>query len=1471
MDESSRAVDAVRLIWENGIGPDFVDDPRTPEFASAALAELIGRRRRISGILEEALQGADMGASQLAVDDTHGLLEVVQNADDQGASLIRFGMRTVAGSTQLLAAHNGETIDIRDVVAMLFAFVSTKRDDPEVTGKFGVGLKTLSRIASRLDVHCHPYHFSIHGSEIYEISPVDVDRFYSASSDDTLLVLWLKDDAYRYAVEEWASSWSAHDMLFLRSLKRFSWISLQDGLLEFTRELVERSSDADSAWQAGLRLKHIRATRLADVSEEREWIRFDAEAPVPGDLERALKATGDTTTVSVAVPSKPVNSVLYSGLPTKILLRLPYAIGAAFDPDTARGKIQQTKWNGWLWQRVTDLASSVAAHLLEALPSIAWQLIPASTETEVPADLWVQQRVEEMSALISKTVCDEDQKILLDGISVHLSEVSYEHKSLSGLLTISDYDVLAPAQHRLTQDARDEDGRWRLVLEGLEIGKCLDVSDALSLLAPYAKRPVDRNPAWFVQITAEALKADLKSELENYPCILVDGPMELSTPGANGPLYSAEPVHNVLASSLGLVRNLHNALLDGGTEGELVLDWLRTLGKLWHGADAMTVLEAIVHRGLAEPLELSDDDLIDLRDCIDEVEEPDEELLLRVGDSVLIDAYQWVDGRREYSKELARSVYLPPTISGGTEPWNKAAARTPGLKWAAPRYGRLLDPGDRHSRKSGTRRTFGRLGALTMFRLELQENYHRIDHPVPPSQTIAFHKFPHVTEYLRQDYISPDLESVVEDICEDTPTARFERGLALLEVLRRHWMRTLQRRQHCVAYRFYYQYRRLGDVPCTWLSKLADSPWLQSEDGRPARPRELTVRSILTEGLFGDEKSMFATGVTDDIERGLLSALGFQERPSASQVVDILRGVRDTGERIEWGAMRRYYAYLATLCPDSSDKVRQDTKIDDMTVGQIRGSFGIKSGAPGLIAQNGFWLAPSAVFKGRPIFGRRRRFVPDSDSYERLWNVLAIREPRVSDCVAVLEEIAHDGDAFTDASILTDTYRHLNDILSSAKTKDRILLMSVPLWTGSEWVTERPVYYIADETALRSLKSSHNVWEPPCSLEGMDAFVEALGVTLIPSESCAPTGIGLDAHSRGSSLRREFKADVEALKGFLAKNHPGAYRSIEFSWTALSDASLAVSPDLGLDISLLDGEQEFATTNAYIAHDSITIYLSDEDLLHDYNAGARVISQRFGSLENRQIVRLAWANPDVMGLGNSASIALADDLPEEENPLADLKAAIDQNMGLFVNSQRPTRKKKAGGPGKPPPAPRRLKSLEHMAIANVEIINPHASVGKRRKTQKTPPVQTPPDGPRVGERIPNGSAPMSYKPQEREKLALQVLKGVVRNNKAILKDFTHIAGLGADAGDDLGRLFEIKAHGGEIPDSVSVQPSQIKAAEKNPKDFYLAIVGGLEEGYETVVKLFARPLETLDWERGTTFKLSGIRSKQAIEVRINTG
>ena len=153
--EREQASRIVRDIWEGGIRSTSFEDPRTPEFAKAALSELVALLEKgVPGLLQEALEGADLSANQLAVDDTHGLLELVQNADDQRASRLRFGLRRKSSRRELLAAHDGDPITLSDIAAMCVAFVSTKRDDPGMTGKFGIGLKTLSRLADRFEVHC---------------------------------------------------------------------------------------------------------------------------------------------------------------------------------------------------------------------------------------------------------------------------------------------------------------------------------------------------------------------------------------------------------------------------------------------------------------------------------------------------------------------------------------------------------------------------------------------------------------------------------------------------------------------------------------------------------------------------------------------------------------------------------------------------------------------------------------------------------------------------------------------------------------------------------------------------------------------------------------------------------------------------------------------------------------------------------------------------------------------------------------------------------------------------------------------------------------------------------------------------------------------------------------------------------------------------------------------------------------------
>ncbi len=1394
-------------------------------------------------------------------------MELVQNANDQGASKIRFGMRRRSGQSQLMVMHNGDPITVSDALAMCFAFVSTKRNNPKMTGKFGIGLKTLSRLADRLEVHCSPYHFAITGNEFEIVAKPRKSKFYDPQSTDTLLVLPLRNEDSVPRIRQWVKSWDAGNMVFLSNLRELSWVYLRSGKVGFVRRLTERRTGRSIPWRASRRTLSIEETELSNRAQDQNWIRYDAEVPVPKKLVRAFKETGKTTTVSVAVPSMASANVLYAGLPTKISLNLPYIIGAAFDPNTARTAIQQDAWNRWLWKRVAGLIETLCLYMLEGTPAKAWQLIPASDETSVIGDDWVEEQVEDMRTVVWKAVHKRGRIATATGAQ-KLSRISYEEEVLDDLLTSEDFSTLAPKHTPLPSQARDRDGRWRSILDDMQIGKRIDVLKALDLLPPCTEQPLARSPGWYVRLVCEALDGGLKWKLNDLPCVLADDPVELLTPKSH--LFSSDSTARPLVLRLGLVRKLHDSLLAEGRHQEQLRRWLEESKRLWYGQDARTVLEAITQRGTGEPLELSDDDLVELRDVIDELHGPDQELLHHVGQTVVVDAYEWVEEHRAYSKATVDSVYLPPAMSEA-DGWPMIAGRTPGLKWAAPRYVRLLDPGDRQSSKPGARRLLGMLGALNVFRLA-----HHSRRPLKYGQTPVLHdqefrRLKRRPEVLRDDYTSPDLESVLRDICSASQTERSDRGLALIGLLDRHWQRSLQPKSICTATYFYYRERELGDVSATWIARLAGSPWLYNEEDEPSRPLELTIRSSFTQGLFGDATSRFANGIKDDLAPGLVSALGFEERPEASAIVDILAERRASGERTDWFDVHPLYTYLSELCPASSTTAILNARVGDITVKSLRGRFGINSRARGLVAVDGVWKAPTAVWQGRKIFGRRRSFVP-TRGYENLWNALAIREPSAVDCATVLQEIASDSNAELDAGILADTLRHVNSLLELGQVtpKDRRTMASVPLWSGSQWMTQRPVYYIADGTASQSLANTHPMWNPPCSLEGLDALVSALHVIRIPPENCTPMGI---IDSEDSSVREEtrnlYSSAVEGLKDFLAKNQPEAYGDIDIEWTELSEAAIVIAPSLSLEISLPDGGRVNAETNAHIIRDPLTLCVQDESLLYDFDAGARVISQCFSSTDHQQMVRLAWSNPSVVNQAPSSALTLADDPQSEEDSLVWLKSTVDKNVGKPFVGRRPVQSPRIREVERAAAEPRRLKSIDSLSVIKAEIVNADSSKGKQIPERKVPKAPTTPDGPSVGTRPTGGGAtPTNYTDEEREQLALQVLEGVVQDNETNLKDFTRLRGVGADAGDSLGRLFEVKAHGGEMPDSVNIELSQVRAANESPGEFYLAVISGLEEGYETTVRLFAQPMKTLNWEKGTSIKLSGIRSKKAIEVHL---
>ena len=96
--------------------------------------------------------------TDLYPDSAHFTYELLQNAEDAGASEVQFVLRT----DRLEFEHNGDCLfTIEDIKSITGLGVSTKKDDPTSIGKFGIGFKAVFAYTSTPEIESGPFHFRI--------------------------------------------------------------------------------------------------------------------------------------------------------------------------------------------------------------------------------------------------------------------------------------------------------------------------------------------------------------------------------------------------------------------------------------------------------------------------------------------------------------------------------------------------------------------------------------------------------------------------------------------------------------------------------------------------------------------------------------------------------------------------------------------------------------------------------------------------------------------------------------------------------------------------------------------------------------------------------------------------------------------------------------------------------------------------------------------------------------------------------------------------------------------------------------------------------------------------------------------------------------------------------------------------------------------------------------------------------------
>jgi hypothetical protein len=1498
---------AARAILDRGTDEAVFEERLSPEFARAAV-DAISDHFASQGLMRQILRGATQGASQLNVEEFHGLIEIIQNADDVGAREVRIAVRRKADGPELVVAHDGGRIQLRHVVAMSFAFLTTKAMEAASKGRFGIGLKTLARLGSNLEVHCAPYHFVVRGHGPRSIGPAaPIPSFYNPKDGETLFRLSLKGGFDEDEFRSWFTSLTAADLLFLDTVASVRMVDLSARARTISQHSVSRGAGrqvtlAGPRGELKASVMTIRAPR-----SRASWTRVTVDFPVPRDVARTGKATGRDSPISIAVGTGAAEGRLFAGLPLRVESHLPFNLNAQFDPDTARVHVQHGKWNTWLLQRAADLIGAAARWQFGVDPRNSWRWVPLSAETKAGSDTWLADRLGEMVESVQRDLAKR-LRVPIDGHDVPISKIVYEVGALEGLLTGADQVQLRPGYAPLSDAQRGPGDRWRRVLDELGASAVISVTDAVSMFSWDSARLGPRTGEWCVRLASAGLAVKLDDSLDRtWSVRLASGGRTRPPLPTDGFVLVSRPDSTGFAADLELVKVIDDAYLADSTEAADVRRWLERRNRLRAGINVTDALEQLA-RGGAKPRRLNDTQLVAIRDALSAIDADDRRRLGGgIGEQVLVDGFEWKGTKRLSTDVLPADAYLSAALDGsGRESWATAAGQAPGLQWVHARYKTLLqEPGaprvGADEKGLGARALFTLLGAETAPRLveppRPETRYRDVAYPIEatagPAQSEAVESLGRYASHLRNDWVSPDLVAVVQDLVRKPVKARRPRSQALLRTLARAWGRLYADRLVARAAYSSWNWQYAGDVPSTWRSIVMSEAWLSNKFGRAKPPRQLALQSPRMLDAFGPNNAWYGAEF-EGMEQHphVLEALGVQTFPHASRIIAALAELRrraKTGRAFARDAAVLYDA-LGQHAATMTGPISPDRMIDDLSVNQVRAKFGIATSKPGLILAGGRWLPPGRVFRGPPIFGSRRAFVPDRARSDRLWEILNVQPPSITDCIEVLAEIAdHTHDA-ADEAVLLDTYRYLAKRLPNAELMEREALLRVPLWSGSKWLRKRPIYAVDDPALTLALSPQVPTWASPGSLASLGGLPAALGVHVLNRSAFVPSGIRPRALLQGRDIQPEFATAVRHLKARLQRNDPGLYRALAVGWDALEKARLAMSPGLTLEIDLSERAIS-VSARAHVRPDPLPVLvcLASADETGSDESTGRAIAALFdptdadGRTLDREKVALAWAAAWRQASRGEAvqDLDLPSDSAASDVVLSGIAADLAHGSGrrrVFESlaKQAQVRTSSRPTPGAEesvePVAVRELKDVADLDVTKWEIVSPSKGKAKASSPQRTIALRAIPTQASGGPTAPaSRAAPRGYSPEELETAAAQVLRRVLLTAGRQSDDFRAIRRLGADVVDDLKRFFEIKASFGPGGDSVSLTAHEAKRAQTaKPGEFFLAVITGLEKGYQTHVRIIPDPLDALEWGEDGTLTLTGLR-ESGIVVEVDLG
>jgi hypothetical protein len=321
----------------------------------------------------------------------HYALELIQNAEDEGSSVITF----LFGANEAVVSNDGRPFDEDDVWGICSVRTGRKR---RKIGFFGIGFKAVFNVTGTPQVISGKYNFELHDF-IYpkplSSVPETAGDYYSSEKGAVFVLPYSPQQMSGDTLVESFTSLDENLLLFLDNLRTLNFANRINGA---KWSITKNSEDLTGSLPGSLR-RNTKSASIILKNSSREsvtaWKVFHRTLSVkdPAMVPEGKKGVEETR-ITIAFPlnseirdKTKKEGVVYCYLPTKKRTDLPFLIQADFLPTVGRENVsEESRWNVWLMEELGRLAA-VAIDLIkndEQLSGFVYDFIPLSDEIHDP-------------------------------------------------------------------------------------------------------------------------------------------------------------------------------------------------------------------------------------------------------------------------------------------------------------------------------------------------------------------------------------------------------------------------------------------------------------------------------------------------------------------------------------------------------------------------------------------------------------------------------------------------------------------------------------------------------------------------------------------------------------------------------------------------------------------------------------------------------------------------------------------------------------------------------------------------------------------------------------------------------------------------------------------------------------------------------------------------------------------------------